>query len=94
MNKGEDFVEVKLTPHGEALAAGGPLAIAGGRYSFAFRAGETQRVTRAYDWEVVLKNIARDGEPLFQLAAERRSPGQLNQLQRAATDAADQKKKE
>lgn len=65
---GEDFVHVRLTKAGETFS-GGCLHIGGGNYHYDFKPGETKRVTRAFDWERVLKNeTTPDGEPLFELA--------------------------
>lgn len=68
MTRGTDWVWVRLTAKGEELAGAGALTIAGGRYHFSFIASEAQKVTRAFDWEQVLKNERRGGEPLFELA--------------------------
>lgn len=67
---GEDFVHVKMSAAGEKLAHNGPLRVAGSRYDFTFKAGESQRVTRNFDWDRVLKHHVVDGEALFELAAE------------------------
>lgn len=67
MRAGEDFVHVKLSPLGEKLAGEHEMVVSD-HSVFRFKAGETQRVTRAFDWEKVLKNQHQDGEPLFMLA--------------------------
>lgn len=63
----EDFVAVRLSPAGEAAAAGGVLRLAGGVYEFEFRAGEVRQVTRG-EWEGILSRETAGGEPLFELA--------------------------
>jgi hypothetical protein len=66
--RGEDFVHVRLSAAGEKLADGAPVHIGGGNYHFTFHPGESQRVTRAFDWVRVLSNEQIDGEPMFELA--------------------------
>ncbi|ABF42417.1 hypothetical protein Acid345_3416 [Candidatus Koribacter versatilis Ellin345] len=65
--KRDDYVYVRLTAKGEELAGPHELRLAGGSYHFAFKAGEAQKVTRAYDWNVVLSKEKYDGEPLFEV---------------------------
>jgi hypothetical protein len=64
---GEDFVEIKLTAHGEKVADGAPLQVCDGGRLFAIAPGETLRVTRAFDWERILRDHRIDGELLFEL---------------------------
>jgi hypothetical protein len=73
---GKDFVEVRLTPFGEQQAAGGPIRITGGggtgdagsgHHDFIFEAGKPQRVTRAYDWERILRHQHSNGHLLFEI---------------------------
>jgi hypothetical protein len=64
---GEDFVEVKLTAHGEKIANGAPIAVCDGGRHFQVAPGSTLRVTRSFDWERILKDHRIDGEPLFDL---------------------------
>ena len=66
LKSGADWVNVKLTKFGAELAGGGELHVHGGR-NFTFKAGTSQRVTKAFDWEQVLANEFVDGEPLFEL---------------------------
>ena len=66
--KRDDYVDVKLTKRGEELAGEHELHVASGSYEYTFRAGQAQRVTRFYDWNVVLKKEKFEGEHLFELA--------------------------
>lgn len=68
-----DFVEVKLSAAGER-AAGGKITLVGPRYHFTFEPGVAQRVSKAYDWEVVLRNELVDGEPMFELVVSPAPP--------------------
>ena len=64
----QDFVKVKLTALGERLAGEGELLVIEGRHEFTFKAGQVRDdITRAFDWDKVLKTQNRDGEPLFEL---------------------------
>lgn len=68
---GEDWVNIKLTKFGEQFAAGGPVRVhEGNGPEFAVKAGETLRVTRAFDWERVLKQQHVNGLALFEIAPE------------------------
>jgi hypothetical protein len=72
---GEDFVMVQLSPDGIAAAKGGPITMSNGRRSFAFKAGEPQRVERSYEWNGVLsRQFAPDGKSLFELAPPPAAP--------------------
>jgi hypothetical protein len=72
----EDFVNVRITKFGERFieqCGGGPLRVhEGGRVGseFTFTPGETQRVTRAVDWDKVLKNQHVNGQSLFEIVEE------------------------
>ena len=69
----EDFVNVKLSQHGEEFvrgSGGGELRIVSGSHEFIFKPGEIKEVTRAFDWGVVLSNVVRDGKALFEVAVE------------------------
>lgn len=66
---GEDFVHVKLTTAGVAIADGGNIVIAGSSYDFTFAPDAAQRVTRS-DWERFLQHETLNGETLFELAEE------------------------
>jgi hypothetical protein len=66
---GEDFVQVQLSAAGVKMAgAGGTVQIVIGRGNFSFKAGESQRVTNAYDWLVLLKDRRWNGQPIFEVA--------------------------
>ena len=72
-----DFVKVKLSEHGEKYAGkGGYVTVIHGRHEFHFKTGETQEVTRAFEWEKVLKTELVDGEPLFELVVEEQNDPQ------------------
>lgn len=64
---GDDFVNVRLTRFGEEQAAGAPIQVHNGNHSFYFKPGEEQRVTRAFDWERVLRTQHINGHPLFEI---------------------------
>jgi len=68
---GEDFVHVKLSAAGKKMAGeAGALRLVVGRGHFFFQGDEVLRVTRAYEWEVLLKNETFQGEPMFELAEQ------------------------
>lgn len=68
---GEDFVHVKLSAAGEKLAGEGKqVRLLHGRAHFLFTVGQSQRVTRAYEWNVLLRNEVFEGEPIFEIAVE------------------------
>ena len=62
-----DFVNVRLTALGVEAAAGGTVKVHEGDHSFYFTPGEEKRVTRAFDWERVLRNQHLNGNPLFEI---------------------------
>lgn len=64
---GNDWVEVRLSAAGEARAEGAPLHVHEGHHQFTFVAGEAQRVTRAFDWEMILSRQTIGGQPLFEI---------------------------
>jgi putative intracellular protease/amidase len=65
---GEDFVQVKLSATGEAMAgAGGTLSISKGRRSFTFKAGVAQRIERSWEWNVVLAGETFQGKAIFEI---------------------------
>ena len=67
---GEDFVHVRLSPAGEKMAGnGGQVRITKAHCSFLFKAGQSQRITRAYDWNCVLKDHQFEGQPIFEETA-------------------------
>ncbi|HEY6349606.1 MAG TPA: hypothetical protein VI636_09375 [Candidatus Angelobacter sp.] len=66
----EDWVDVMLTPFGERYVkenGGGPMQVHEGS-GFSFTPGQVVRVTRAFDWERVLKNQHVNGVALIQIA--------------------------
>lgn len=67
---GKDFVNVRLTEFGRQQAGTGPLQVHAGNHSFYFEPGEVKMVTRAFEWERVLKNEHINGHPLFEIAPE------------------------
>ena len=89
--RGEDFVHVKLSPAGEKLAAGGELRVVSASKDMTFNAGETRRVTRAFEWEKVLSHLQHEGESLFVLDDARAGLPSADDLDAAAAeqDAAD-----
>lgn len=64
-----DWVEVRLSPFGEQYANGAPLRVQEGS-GFVFAPGESQRVTRAFDWEKVLRPWHINGHALFEIVPE------------------------
>ncbi len=64
---GDDFVEVRLTEFGQALAAGNPVRVNEGVREFVFTPGQAQRVTVAYDWQRVLSQLLINGRHLFEV---------------------------
>jgi hypothetical protein len=81
----EDFVNVRITQFGERYikeCGGGPLRVhEGGRLGseFAFMPGESQRVTRAVDWDRVLRNQHINGQALFEIVEEESAAPDANQ---------------
>jgi hypothetical protein len=81
----EDFVNVRITQFGERYikeCGGGPLRVhEGGRLGseFSFVPGESQRVTRAVDWDKVLKNQHINGQALFEIIEEESDAPDANQ---------------
>ena len=69
---GKDWVDVRLTKFGAQQAHGAPLRVqeGNGGQGFVFMPGESQRVTRAFDWEKVLKPWHINGHPLFEIVPE------------------------
>jgi hypothetical protein len=88
MARGEDFVHVKLSAAGEKLAGSNPLRVVTGTKDFTFKAGEAQRVTRAFEWERVLSQQYRDGECLFELADASAGLPSASDLDQVAADGA------
>jgi hypothetical protein len=65
-----DFVNVKLTTFGESL---GQVAVHEGHREFVARPGDVLHVTRALEWERILKLQQIDGKPLFEIVED--APG-------------------
>jgi hypothetical protein len=63
----EDFVNVKLTEFGKQAAGGARVQVHAGNHSFYFEPDEVKMVTRAFEWERVLKNEHFNGHPLFEI---------------------------
>lgn len=85
----DDFVNVRLTKLGEELSCG-QLQVHEGNHSFYFNAGETQRVTRVFDWERVLKTQHHHGHPLFEIVEPEQTnarPAKTADLQSSQGDA-------
>lgn len=67
---GKDFVNVRLTPFGRERAGGSQIQVHAGNHSFYFQPGEVKMVTRAFEWERVLKNEHFNGHALFEVVAD------------------------
>src|SRR5579864_1344416 len=67
---GKDFVNVRLTEFGAKQTGDGTLQVHAGNHSFYFKPGEVKMVTRAFEWERVLKNEHFNGHALFEIAPE------------------------
>jgi hypothetical protein len=63
----EDFVNVQLTDLGKKIAGDARVQVHAGNHSFYFEPDEVKMVTRAFDWERVLKNEHFNGHPLFEI---------------------------
>ncbi len=70
-----DFVNVQLSEFGVKFADGSTLQVHEGQHSFYFKAGEIQRVTRAFDWGRVLKNQHINGHALFEVVPDDEAEG-------------------
>jgi hypothetical protein len=66
----EDFVNVRLTELGKERAAGARIQVHAGNHSFVFEPGEVKMVTRAFEWERVLKNEHFNGHALFEIVPD------------------------
>jgi hypothetical protein len=66
----EDFVNVRLTEFGRTQAPDGRIQVHAGNHSFFFEPGEVKLVTRAFDWNRVLKNEHFNGHPLFEIVPD------------------------
>jgi hypothetical protein len=71
---GKDFVNVQLTAFGNERAAGGSVQVHAGNHSFYFKPGEVKLVTRAFDWERVLKNEHINGHQMFEIVPDQFEP--------------------
>jgi hypothetical protein len=67
---GKDFVNVRLTEFGVQQAGSGRVQVHAGNHSFYFEPDEVKMVTRAFEWERVLKNEHVNGHPLFEIVTE------------------------
>ena len=92
---GEDFVNVRLTEFGASLKQvvvheGGtpdPASPAINHREFVFRPGDVQRVTRAFEWERVLKPQQQDGKPLFEIVPSGEAMKEQADLARAGVQS-------
>jgi hypothetical protein len=76
MEMRSDFVKVKLSAHGEQLAAGEEVLVVQGAREYRFKPGEVRDdITRAFDWEKVLKHEFIDGEALFEVVDDAAGEG-------------------
>jgi hypothetical protein len=71
---GKDFVNVKLTEFGAQQAGGGRVQVHAGNHSFYFEPGEVKMVTRAFEWERVLKTEHVSGHALFEIVPDQLLP--------------------
>ncbi|HLJ87758.1 MAG TPA: hypothetical protein VKZ53_13110 [Candidatus Angelobacter sp.] len=71
---GEDFVDVQLSEFGAKWSGGTLVRVHDGRHEFSFAPGQTQRVTKAFDWLRVLSIQMIDGHPLFEIAPKPQPP--------------------
>jgi hypothetical protein len=83
----EDFVNVRLTAFGENAAAGSVVQVHEGNHSFVFTPGEAQMVTRAFDWNRVLRHQHINGHPLFEIVPEATEEESTATPVASATDA-------
>jgi hypothetical protein len=67
---GKDFVNVRLTELGRQQAGSGRLQVHAGNHSFYFTPDEVKMVTRAFEWERVLKTEHVNGHPLFEIVPD------------------------
>lgn len=81
---GDDFVNVQLSKWGEEVAAGGVVRVhEGNRPEFVFKSGDVQYVTRAHDWERVLKLQVVGGRALFEIVPAESREKPVNKTQKA-----------
>jgi hypothetical protein len=71
---GKDFVNVRLTEFGRQQAGSGRLQVHAGNHSFFFAPDEVKMVTRAFEWERVLRNEHVNGHPLFEIVPDQLLP--------------------
>jgi hypothetical protein len=70
----EDFVNVRLTAFGKEQAGGARIQVHAGNHSFYFEPDEEKMVTRAFEWNRVLRNEHFNGHPLFEIVPEEELP--------------------
>lgn len=70
LKPGSDFVQVQLTRFGVQHARGGAVRVIEGHLHEVFEPGKPRRVSRRYDWEMVLRNWRIGGQPLFELVGQ------------------------
>lgn len=66
----KDFVKVKLSAKGEALAGEGTVRVIEGWLDEEFKAGQVKDDITVLDWEKILAKQSRDGEAMFELVEE------------------------
>jgi hypothetical protein len=69
MTIGPDFVLVRLTAAGVAMAKQTPMRISNGRISVLFPASNAPVKVARYEWDLLLKNHAPLGEQLVEVTA-------------------------
>jgi hypothetical protein len=67
---GKDFVNVRLTEFGRQQAGSGRVQVHAGNHSFDFAPDDVKMVTRAFEWERVLKTEHVNGHALFEIVPE------------------------
>jgi hypothetical protein len=82
----KDFVNVQLTEFGVKFAEGSTLQVHEGQHSFYFKAGEIKLVTRAFDWNRVLKNQHINGHALFEIVPDQEAEN-VEMLQKIGVEA-------
>lgn len=96
---GEDFVYVQLSSTAQKA---GRARVTAGRCDLIFTAGEPpQRLTRAYEWDVILSHQRFEGQPMFELVPARPAASAIvpvappvvdgAQVETSAADAAQEK---
>ncbi len=70
MSPTPDFVDVQLAEAGKQAAGKGALRVANAHFHYEITAGKTVRVTRAYEWNKVLSQLAVNGSPMLEIAPD------------------------